>query len=893
LRRNYLPSGLVEVKQVVSLSDGGTSTADPTQALINLNLVPRTRAGVALGLIPLNANNKIDPQYLQNLPETVTELDGPPALEVEAVGTYTITNFDSRFTYNVEAEHGEVSVTGNEITYTAPIHHNVAGGFTVNEVLYQVTLIPVERIPDTPSIETPANDLTQNSSSMLFIASAWSSQYPEDSLAGYHWQISTTPDFSNLVVDLVKNGLNADRHTLTNAAIGQSYYTRVALIGFYGYTSEWSDVRTFTRPPEQKPATPSFISPAMDGQTTTNSVELISSAFAGTAPGDTHESSDFQASTSPDFSNLVVDSQGSTVNKTTREFVFPQLDTDYYFRVRYTGTSGWVSDWSPTRSVRKIVATGPETPSISSPSASVVEYTSGNATQQVTFQASVFQGTVNGDQHLSSTWRFSTTSDMATLLPESGVSLVDLTSITVALPVGETLYVDVAYTGTSGATSEYSSVKTLLIDGPAKPSILSPTNNATGIAVPAVVTASAIQMASGQPQGTYHARWELATDINFTNVIAIEQGWGSNPNSETFESLAYGLTVYLRVRYTTVLNMVSPWSDTVRFTTVNSEIAYQIIKTALTLTAGGSQGESEIYTSGALALESDLSMYVGRRMIRYKTASLSLSFGGEGLVLYHPHDTINDTWDALGDVVGSIDSSYFTAPVAPFATGDMGILEVTQLHRIESQNKMVVVAQMTYIWDPEGTPTYHTQQGVFVYSLTDPTAETFSVAVTRGLGAVGNQPISLEERLVYTGTDALANAGDYRFASGNGTFVHLQAGNVVNFAAAASVDEAWVEALQARNPTAGAYYDILATVQRLGFGSDTVGKWLRNYNTAGFRLGYVTEKDSVDVIASLLVSPDVNSVSFVGNADLSKIFIRRLTNEGTFAESAAFRLYGM
>ena len=93
-------------------------------------------------------------------------------------------------------------------------------------------------------------------------------------------------------------------------------------------------------------ATPTNSSPA-NGATDQDgpSLTLTASAFAWVGLSDTHASSDWQLSTVSDFSTTVTHSDADTTNKTSWTVTVSTSQT-YYWRVRYRGASGRVSDWS-------------------------------------------------------------------------------------------------------------------------------------------------------------------------------------------------------------------------------------------------------------------------------------------------------------------------------------------------------------------------------------------------------------------------------------------------------------------------------------------------------------------------------------------------------------------
>jgi hypothetical protein len=75
------------------------------------------------------------------------------------------------------------------------------------------------------------------------------------------------------------------------------------------------------------------------------SITLFASAFSWVGLSDTHASSDWQLATDSDFTTIVQSSSADTTNKTSWSTTVATSQT-YYWRVRYRGASGRVSEWS-------------------------------------------------------------------------------------------------------------------------------------------------------------------------------------------------------------------------------------------------------------------------------------------------------------------------------------------------------------------------------------------------------------------------------------------------------------------------------------------------------------------------------------------------------------------
>lgn len=170
--------------------------------------------------------------------------------------------------------------------------------------------------------------------------------------------------------------------------------------------------------------TPTITSPA-DAATNVNISPTLTSTPFTTAPvgADTHQSSQWQVSTNSAFSAIVFDSGTTTTNKTSISVPALALNTQYYARVRYTGTTLGVSAWSASKvftTTNSYIAT----PSVS---------TSGNTAAVAaapTFTGSSFSPVNGTDTHSASDWIVTKISDGSIVYQSIG-DTTNKTSITV------------------------------------------------------------------------------------------------------------------------------------------------------------------------------------------------------------------------------------------------------------------------------------------------------------------------------------------------------------------------------------------------------------------------------------------------------------------------------
>lgn len=122
-----------------------------------------------------------------------------------------------------------------------------------------------------------------------------------------------------------------------------------------------------------------------------------------------------------------------------------------------------------------------------------------------------------------------------------------------------------------------------LLDSVDKPFILSPIDGAINISVSPIITSSDYSSVNTNPNIThFFSIWEIATDINFTNVI---YNSGTDSSSKTAIDLgSKGISLlsetiyYVRVRYVNNASYMSLWSNPSSFTTSDSLPIYQTSK---------------------------------------------------------------------------------------------------------------------------------------------------------------------------------------------------------------------------------------------------------------------------------------------------------------------------
>jgi len=315
-----------------------------------------------------------------------------------------------------------VSELEHETTYYWRVNAaNVAGSGEWSDVWNFTTIIEK---PEVPVLLSPADSSINQPITLPF---SW---MDTERAENYTFQVSTTPDFSNVFwgevtanTDIIANGLRNNT----------KYYWRVNAINIAD-SSDWSEVWSFTTiiaMPDDV-----FLKSPAD-----KSIDLDTSLVLSWHPSERAESYTLQVFSSPDESSILFDSTGLTATS----FSISGLDRNatYYWRVNAANiadTTDWSDVWSFTT-----VPPVPEAPVLASPDSGLVE-----------LDTSLELSWINTEFAESYTLQVSTTPDFSNPvfdqpgIPSTSYSITNLETIT-------TYYWRVNATNISG-TSDWSTV---------------------------------------------------------------------------------------------------------------------------------------------------------------------------------------------------------------------------------------------------------------------------------------------------------------------------------------------------------------------------------------------------------------------------------------------------
>lgn len=425
---------------------------------------------------------------------------------------------------------------------------------------YSFTTI-VSNTVSTPVIASPVRNSTGNALDQVVRASVFNVSDGFDTHLNTDWQLALDANFSVLIQQSLNDTVNKTTWTLNTLLPNRNYYLRVRYRGAVLGLSHWSNPVVFKTIGVDRP---SVIAPANNATDQKLHVTLQSSAFSATGTEDDHATSDWQIASDAAFNTILLSSIDDPVNLTSINVTL-NLNTTYYVRVRHNGAIFGKGDWSDGIKFSTITKFIVIPPRIMSPETGI-----NNQSSTVKITGNAFSVNDGTDTHSMSYWQLAKDAEFTQIVQTSIDDSVNLTSWTVTnLEANTVYYVRMKYKGTANGYSDWSLVsnfKTVASYNPVKPTIEYPLNKANNMNLSDLIESSAFEMTGGTD--THAASdWQIATDINFTNLVK------SEINSVRLILYAYsGLSdltkYYVRVRHKGQNTGYGPWSEPIEFTTI-------------------------------------------------------------------------------------------------------------------------------------------------------------------------------------------------------------------------------------------------------------------------------------------------------------------------------------
>lgn len=357
--------------------------------------------------------------------------------------------------------------------------------------------------------------------------------------------------------------------TCSNGTISQTNgvvtYTANAVLGNHTFTIN-GRVFGFTiiLAAPQKPV---IAAPTLNATIYTTSYTFIVSPFVQVGDSSTHASSDWQIATDSGFSNIVFSTSNDTVNKTSWTVTGLVDGVGYFVRTRHKASNTNSSEWS--NSVDFLISVPvPVKPSVTNPAPAQT-----GVSVSPSFASSAFTGLVDASSHASSDWQLATDAGFTNVVRNATTDAVNRTTWSVTGLANEVSYfIRVRHRSSNGKVSPWSDTvtfTTVAIPVAIKPTITSPANGQSDVSLaPSFATNAFGALADGSTHAS--SDWQLATDLGFSSVVRSANSDTVNRTSWSVTGLSNGVTYFARARHRSSNGTVSPWSDTISFSTVNT-----------------------------------------------------------------------------------------------------------------------------------------------------------------------------------------------------------------------------------------------------------------------------------------------------------------------------------
>lgn len=546
---------------------------------------------------------------------------------------------------------------------------SMAVSFTVDEVVQ-------------PTITNPVDGATGTTVSPTLEGSAFSVG-SSDTHTSSDWQIASDAGFSSIIWESLSDALHLTQITASGLSTRTSYYIRVRYYGDEFGASEWSTPVSFTTA-DIYTETPSITSPTDNAQHQRLTPSITGSAFNTVNGSDTHQSTDWQVSSTSNFSAILWESIGDLSNLTSVTVPGRNLaaGTTYYLRVRYTGADFGTSGWS---SVITITTDEVVQPSITSPADGAL-----GVALNATLSASSF-AVGSSDTHLGSDWEVATDSLFANIVFSSYDDTSNLTSIALSgLGITTQYYARVRYAGQNFGDSEWSvpvsfTTADIYIE---QPTITSPTSGATDIGETPTFTTDAFNGTDTHVSSSWYLYrtsdetlvWSSVGDTSNLESITLPAGVHDTSESYRLEALHTGTTYGDSTKGTTTYTTAASFFDWGPGDDYDAMVAagnydsttdtgYMGLVTSADLTDGPTLA-SDIGLSAGVAFNDTagwLKFYVGPAADCNKDAVAKVIFIAKKTIRN------NLSWDAIylaGAVYGTGDNGVASASTSATATQD-------------------------------------------------------------------------------------------------------------------------------------------------------------------------------------------------------------------------------
>lgn len=245
MRRLYYPKGS-ENNVALPIENGGSGATTIPEATENLGPVTNSMMNRANGVAMLDESGNIS---FSNLPESVAMLAlpsilGPLQVYTNQTVVFTITNYDTNVEYVISATGGNVNVIGDEITMAVGSAEMI-GSIVINDLEYEIEIL--QEVVEVPSISYPTNEeVIASQQSITFVASQFVGSIQGSSHLMSDWQLATDVQFDNIVDSSPGSTTNLTSWVVNGLLPDTDYYVRVQYYSDFNTASGWSAVSSFS-----------------------------------------------------------------------------------------------------------------------------------------------------------------------------------------------------------------------------------------------------------------------------------------------------------------------------------------------------------------------------------------------------------------------------------------------------------------------------------------------------------------------------------------------------------------------------------------------------------------------------------------------------------------------
>ena len=147
--------------------------------------------------------------------DAIPTISGDTSIYVGYPNTYQITNYGTDRQYVVHSDDGEISINGDQVTFTVTNAALSTAKFTINQTEYTVTVKTTGvQAPTITSMVDGATDVDYVGLTVTSSAFALDNPQATDTQVSADWQIATDPNFENIVFQSLNDTTNLNSITV-------------------------------------------------------------------------------------------------------------------------------------------------------------------------------------------------------------------------------------------------------------------------------------------------------------------------------------------------------------------------------------------------------------------------------------------------------------------------------------------------------------------------------------------------------------------------------------------------------------------------------------------------------------------------------------------------------